>query len=76
LFWLSHRQPTGYDASGNEYEMFRVMKMGHSFYATEVNSVEDDAENIQKFVDDAVMVILVEEIEDAEKLFDVEIEVV
>jgi len=48
--------------------MFRAVKEGRTWYALEIESLEDDIENIQEFVDSGQPVILVNEIDDLEQL--------
>lgn len=53
--------------------MFRVIKMGHQVFATEIASTESDAENIDGFLSEGDSVVLVNDIEDAEAFFGEEI---
>ena len=48
--------------------MYRVTKMSGKFYAIKINSIEDDQENIDSFVNDQIPVIIVSELSELEKL--------
>lgn len=46
--------------------MIRIIKEGKKFYGVTISSLEDDIENIEIFVKDAIPVLIVETIGDVE----------
>lgn len=55
--------------------MIRATYMSLKWLSTEIASVEDDAENIQVFVEEGTPVLLLDDFDQAEEL-DIEIEMV
>ncbi len=52
--------------------MYRVTKMGSGIYAIQIDSVNDDIENIESLLEEGDHVLLVNDLDDAAKVFDVE----
>lgn len=48
--------------------MIRIVKLSNQYYGYKIDSIEDDLENIEYFVNDYDLVILVNELDDLEKL--------
>lgn len=46
--------------------MIRIVKMSNKYYGIEIDSIEDDLENIKDFIDQGTPVILVNDLEDLE----------
>jgi len=52
--------------------MIRAVKQGMNWMTIEINSIEDDAENIEEFVGVGDPVVLVQDIEELKELLDLE----
>lgn len=47
--------------------MYRIVAMGSGLYCGEIDSIEDDVENLNDFVSQSEPCILIEDLEDLEK---------
>lgn len=52
--------------------MYRLVRLSNKWYAIKIVSVEDDAENIQIFVEQSDVILIANDLDDAVKLLNIE----